>query len=366
MTGAAQWWDAPPAHRVSLLPDVDPELLAVALDPLPPGAPAVLRVHGLPGRTAGEQVAALLTELDRAALALFPSWLPGADRLDGPHPLGAAAVRSLAAAAAARSAAFGPFLTDLAGRALAARSGPPAGSRHAGRSRFPAEVRAAGLARVLADAYRRTGVVLLVEVPDGLTAEGERVLAASAEWLAGHGRFTVWLAGRPLRTVDRVPVVTVTLPHEVRAVAEPAAGGGPAPTGALVSCPPLSGLPRADSPAEQTLERALSRHGWAYGRRWNHTWQGHPLGPAYRLDLCWLAEGLAVEVDGPEHRGRVRFADDRRRDVHLQLLGYDVLRFTNDQVLTDVPAVLGSIRDLLATRRAAGPHHEEKRHHADH
>ncbi|MBM0236291.1 DUF559 domain-containing protein, partial [Micromonospora sp. ATA32] len=237
-----------------------------------------------------------------------------------------------------------------------------------GRSRFPAEVRAAGLARVLADAYRRDTCVLLIELPDGLTPDDERALAATAEWLAQHARLTVWLAGAPLRVVDRIRSVPVTLPAYVTQLADSPgriadSSADPVPPG--LTYPPLSGVPRADSAAEQALERALAPHEWARDRRWNHTYEWHLLGRPYRLDLYWAAEGLAVEVDGPEHRGRITFANDRRRDVQLQLLGLDVLRFTNEQVLSDVQTVVRKIRHLLVRRRAAGTYPAEMRRHVE-
>jgi very-short-patch-repair endonuclease len=369
---AAQWWAVPPARQVSYLAGVNPQLLDVALDPLPATAPAVVRFRPATGVPLAGQVAVLLDELDRAAVTLFPRWLPGAERLDGPTSLGVAAVRSLAARTAARSSNFGPFLVDLAERGLRGRADGPVGRRPGGRSRFPPEVRAAGLAQVVADAYGRESSALLIELPDELAPADEHALTATAEWLVVHGRFTVWLAGAPLRVVDRVLSVSIALPGYLTQLATETAGmaevegvvGVPGPA-AVLSYPALSGLPRADSRAEQALERALASHEWAGGRRWNHTLEWHILGRPYRLDLFWAAEGLAVEVDGPEHRGRMKFADDRRRDVQLQLLGHDVLRFTNEQVLSDVHAVVLRIRQLLATRRAAGAHDEEKRHHVD-
>jgi very-short-patch-repair endonuclease len=129
--------------------------------------------------------------------------------------------------------------------------------------------------------------------------------------------------------------------------------------------PPLSGIPREDSDAEQALERALRQHDWARGRHWNHTYEWHALGKPYRLDLFWPAERVVVEVDGPEHRGRLKFADDRRRDVQLQLLGHDVLRFTNEQVLSDVHAVVLRIARLLRRRRAEPTHDKGMREHVD-
>ncbi|MGK5671323.1 endonuclease domain-containing protein [Micromonospora sp. URMC 106] len=348
----SDWWAGPPPRRVSHLPDADPELLRVALDPLPPAAPAIVHCRPTVVGPLGDLVDVLLDELDAVVLAMFPRWLPGADRLDGGGPLGAAAVRALAARAAARSRHFGPFLADLAERGLRGARQP------GGRTRFPAEVRAAGLARVIAEAYDREGCLLLVALPE-LGPDAERTLVAAAEWLVRHGGFTVWLAGAPLRHADRVRSVPVAVPTRFVELAGPA-GRIPDTIArrdpVVLAWPPIAGVPRGDSAAEQALERALAPHEWARGRRWNQTYEWHRLGESYRLDLFWPAEGLAVEVDGPEHRGRIAFANDRRRDVQLQLLGLDVLRFTNEQVLSDAQAVVDGIRRLLARRRAGGTH----------
>ncbi|MEU7585583.1 hypothetical protein AB0A95_04700 [Micromonospora sp. NPDC049230] len=130
--GAADraWWAAPPTRRVSHLPAVDPEVLRVALDPLPPAAPVVVHYRPTAVGSLGDLVADVLDQLDTAACAMFPGWLPDAARLETEGNLGAAAVRALAARAAARSPHFGPFLADLAERAL---HGP---RQAAGRSRF--------------------------------------------------------------------------------------------------------------------------------------------------------------------------------------------------------------------------------------
>jgi very-short-patch-repair endonuclease len=363
MTGGsptvAQWWAVAPPHQVSYLASVDPELLSIALDPLPDTAPAVVQFRPVARAGTGDLVALLLDELDKAAVALFPHWLSGAERLDGPQGLGLAAVRALAAECAARSRNFGPFLTDLAERSLL---GEPSGQ-----SRFPAGVRAAGLARVIADAYHRESTALLVVVPDRLSPVDERALVAAVEWFAQYGRFTVWLAGAPFQHVDHVRSVAVALPgylNQLGAEAEQvdvaSEGGGttePAPT---ITYPPLSGLPCRDSPAEQALERALAPYEWAQGREWNRSFEWHALAKPYRLDLFWAADSLVVEVDGPDHRGRLKFADDRHRDVQLQLLGHDVLRFTNEQVLSDVQAVVMRIETHLGRLRA-NPYRMEKR-----
>ncbi|GGM80402.1 endonuclease domain-containing protein [Dactylosporangium sucinum] len=347
MTTGVRWWAEPPPGRTSYLADVDPDLLSVGLDPLPAGAPAVVRFHPAAGRTVAQYVGAFLDALDRAAVELFPRWLPGAERLDGRSELGLAAARALAGRLAAQSEHFGPFLADTADRAL--RGAPAAPGR------FPAEVRARGLGSILASAYSRFAAAVLIDLPAELTPDDERALVGAAEWLAGHGRFTVWLAGPALRFVDRIPTVRITLPVYLKDLAAgPALSPAAAePPPALLTWPPLAGLPRADSPAEQALERALAPHDWAAGRCWNHEFDWHLLAKTYRLDLFWPADGVVVEVDGDDHRSRWKYADDRRRDVQLQLLGHDVLRFTNEQVLHDPTAAALTIRDLLQLRRSS-------------
>jgi len=356
---AVQWWSVPPAGQVSYLLGATPELLRIAVDPLPSNAPAVVRFCPGTGGPPADQVTVLLEELDRAAIALFPRWLPGGERLDESVALAVPAARELAARRSAQSRDFGPFLADLAERALRTRA---AGTR------FPAEVRARGLARVVARAYRCASLALLVEVPDGLPPDDERALIAAVEWLAQHGRLTVWLVGAPLQVVDRVPTVPVTLPGYLSQLPAEAARlarqGGPdrsgttgPPAGAVRAAtfwyPPVSGAPSPASAAELALERALAPHEWARGRCWNYRYEWHPLAQPYRLDIFWPTECLVVEVDGDDHRERLKFADDRRRDVQLHQLGQVVARFTNEDVLRDVQGVLRKIESLLIRRRTA-------------
>ncbi|MER7273437.1 DUF559 domain-containing protein [Dactylosporangium sp. NPDC000244] len=339
MTSGVGWWAEPPSGQVCFLADVDPSLLSVGLDPLPADAPAIVRFCPPPRLGVGQYIATFLDALDRAADSLFPAWLPGAERLDGPSALGIAAARAIAARVSAQSDHFGPFLMAAAERSL---RGGGAGSPH-----FPAEVRARGLGLILADAYRRSSVAILLDVPAG---PGVNALVAAAEWLAEHGRFGVWLAGGTLGGVDRIRTIRITLPSELTRL-PPGEADGEEPRPPLLTYPPLAGRPRADSPAEQALERALAPHDWARGRRWNEELSWHVLGKSYRLDLFWPDDGLVVEVDGDDHRGRWKYADDRLRDARLQLLGHDVLRFTNEQVLADPSAAALTIQRLLLLRR---------------
>lgn len=352
------WWATLPSGRVTRLDGADPAAVASALDPLPDGAPAVVTHLASPARSVTAFVGAVLDELDAAALALFPAWLPGAEALDGPGGANLAAVRALALRSAASGGGSGPFLAELARRALAG-----------GASRFTAEVRVAGLARVLAESFGRERAALLVHVPDGLPPAGQEVLVAAAEWLAQRGGLGVWLTGAPLDAVDRVPAVPVALPGPAVPVARsgPAAvpvdrpgratgpgEPGPAVGGPPLAHPPVAGRPHPGSRSEQALEEALARCPWAAGRAWNQTYQPHPLAAPVRVDLLWREERCVVEIDGPEHREALAFAADRQRDVRLQLDGYAVLRFTDVQVLTDRESVVRQIGRFLRKRRTEG------------
>ena len=269
--------------------------------------------------------------MESVAVSLFPAWLPGAEDIHRPGGAGVAAVRVLALELAARSSHFGPFLGDLAVNALA---GTPAMT-----GRFTTEVRAAGLARVVAGGFGRRSMVLVVPIPADLTARAEHALVAGAAWLADHGRLGVWLVGRPLEHVDWLPAVTVT---GGLAVASPSHR----PSGRDVI-----GKPHPASAAEAALEAALAVHEWAAGRRWNQSYQSHALANPVRLDLLWPAERCVVEIDGPEHREPLHFEADRQRDVQLHLDGYVVLRFTNARIRYDVQAVVRQIGAYLRSRR---------------
>ena len=226
--------------------------------------------------------------------------------------------------------------------AEAALSGRPT-DRHFGR-----EVRARGLARLIAASYVRDGVVLLIGPTDRSSEDEQRRSAAGCEWLVSHGGFGVWLTAGALPAVDRFPTWQLSVPAYVEALsgARPVESEPP-PT----DFPPLSGRPHPASAAEQALERSLSRCGWAAGRAWNHQYASHSLAPPIRVDLMWPDDRCVVEIDGPDHRGILKYAADRRRDNGLVLDGFSVLRFTNDEISDDPQRVLAVIEELLSTKR---------------
>jgi hypothetical protein len=340
------WGDLPVGHVVSLA-GATPAALALTLVPLPAGAPAVVVYRPGPRESAGEVAAGALDELEGAALGLFPAWLPDAAGISGPGGAGIDAVRALAMRTAPVTAQFGPFLADLAERAL---RGVRSGS-----GQFSPEVRAAGLAQVIARSYDRSAAALLVEVRAGLTGGGEQALVAGCEWLAHRGRLGVWLAGAPLSTVDWIPRRQVRLPEPAASIVRAVSTARPSaqPAQPVVTYAPVAGRPHPASRAENVIERALAPLTWAAGRAWNQTYQARPLEPPVRLDLLWRAERCVFEFDGPEHLEPLRYEADRRRDRLLQQDGFAVARFTNDQVARDLVAVVSQIEQLVTARRRA-------------
>jgi very-short-patch-repair endonuclease len=72
--------------------------------------------------------------------------------------------------------------------------------------------------------------------------------------------------------------------------------------------------------------------------------------PVLRVDFCFAAERLVVEVDGA--RWHPDPARDRRRDNDLAALGWRVLRFTWSEVVHDSAGVLAAVEAALATGRS--------------
>jgi very-short-patch-repair endonuclease len=85
-------------------------------------------------------------------------------------------------------------------------------------------------------------------------------------------------------------------------------------------------LRQLSSPAEQILWNALRRlpKGECPKIR-----RQHPLSP-YTVDFVCLKAKLVIEVDGFSHDARI--AEDKQRDCYLSSLGYEILRFSNDDV----------------------------------
>jgi hypothetical protein len=318
------FWATVPTDRVVHLCGASSDALALAVEALPDDSPSIVTYYPGCESSLPEAVAALLAELDGLAVEILRT-----RRLEP-----------------ADADYFGPFLPDLTARAL--------GGRHQGPSRLTAEIRAAGLVRLLAGSCGRDRLVIMVRPVGHLSLDVLDVLVAAGEWFVRHGDAGVWLTGECWAAIDRVSQAHVQLPCELAAIASLAPDTPMLPAPPAVAFPAVRGRPRADSRAECSLEAALARQPWASGRCWNETYQPDPLTPAITVDLIWREERCVVEIDGPEHRSPLHFEADRRRDVRLQLDGYAVLRFTNAQIHHDLAFVVDLLERFITSRRRLG------------
>jgi very-short-patch-repair endonuclease len=78
----------------------------------------------------------------------------------------------------------------------------------------------------------------------------------------------------------------------------------------------------------------------------------HPLGP-FIVDFYCAAHRLAVEIDGGIHDTRTE--RDVCRTEQLQAYAYPVIRFHNEQVLSDLDGVLAAIRSACLEFDEADP-----------
>jgi very-short-patch-repair endonuclease len=73
----------------------------------------------------------------------------------------------------------------------------------------------------------------------------------------------------------------------------------------------------------------------------------HAIGP-FIADFYCVSARLVIEVDGPNHT-RQRAADEERQ-AYLEGLGLAVLRFSNEDVLGRMAAVLARIARIVESR----------------
>jgi very-short-patch-repair endonuclease len=109
-------------------------------------------------------------------------------------------------------------------------------------------------------------------------------------------------------------------------------------------------LRRAMTRAEILLWRYLKAHhldGISFRRQ-------APMG-RYVVDFVCHAAHIVVELDGETHDFEARQRHDAVRDEWLASRGYDVLRFTNDEVLSSLEGVLTVIREKAAARVRSTP-----------
>jgi very-short-patch-repair endonuclease len=99
------------------------------------------------------------------------------------------------------------------------------------------------------------------------------------------------------------------------------------------------------TPAERILWRALRQ----FAPLGYHFRRQVPIGP-YFADFACHNPKLVIELDGDTHAGAEAY--DRRRDAFLQRAGYEVLRVTNRDAMSNVEGVVVSVQALLDELRA--------------
>ncbi|HEX6749560.1 MAG TPA: endonuclease domain-containing protein [Longimicrobium sp.] len=105
---------------------------------------------------------------------------------------------------------------------------------------------------------------------------------------------------------------------------------------------------KKSTPAEDVLWQRL-RRGALDGYRFRRQ---HAVG-RFVLDLYCAERKLVVEVDGKYHDEEEQRLRDEYRTRALEQSGFKVIRFTNEEVLTDLASVVGRITEALGSRTEA-------------
>ena len=64
-------------------------------------------------------------------------------------------------------------------------------------------------------------------------------------------------------------------------------------------------------------------------------------------DFACIEKKLVIEVDGQYHLTDEQIEEDRKRTYHISQLGYHVIRFTNEEIMTDINKVISIIKTNL-------------------
>lgn len=76
----------------------------------------------------------------------------------------------------------------------------------------------------------------------------------------------------------------------------------------------------------------------------------------YVVDFYCMSAGVAIEADGGYHSGSAeQIAYDKKRDRQLGELGVLVLRFTNEEIMNDMPSVMSRIIEIAQQRKGLRP-----------
>lgn len=98
------------------------------------------------------------------------------------------------------------------------------------------------------------------------------------------------------------------------------------------------------TPAEATLWNALKNQKTGYKFR-----RQHPIS-RFITDFYCAKARLLIEVDGASHMQPEQVDYDAVRTEYLEELGYQVIRFTNDDVRFNLNAVISEILKIIESR----------------
>jgi len=77
-----------------------------------------------------------------------------------------------------------------------------------------------------------------------------------------------------------------------------------------------------------------------------HFRRQHPIGD-FIADFICIKKNLVIEVDGEYHNDPIQQQDDLFRTESISNRGYSVIRFTNDEIQTNLPEVIEKIKKYL-------------------
>ena len=77
-----------------------------------------------------------------------------------------------------------------------------------------------------------------------------------------------------------------------------------------------------------------------------HFRRQHPIGD-FIVDFVCLSQNLVIEVDGEYHKQPLQVVDDETRTEYLNEMGFNVLRFTNEEIYTDIDNVTEQITEFI-------------------
>jgi very-short-patch-repair endonuclease len=95
-------------------------------------------------------------------------------------------------------------------------------------------------------------------------------------------------------------------------------------------------------------ERKLWLHLKRLSPEKSHFRRQAPIG-SYFVDFACHVLRLVIELDGGQHNDAEQLKIDAQRDAYLASKGYRVVRFWNNDVLTNIDGVLSVIADALAS-----------------